>query len=89
MTVPPVNSIDRCRPLKIRKPTAIRNVSTEIAFRISEYRMNGIVRWMRKNSMVSGSLTGESRCPVYFVATAAFGFHTAPMLTSASFLREP
>src|SRR3546814_14564097 len=51
MTVPPVNSIDRWKPRARMKNTAARNVTRLMMFSTSAWRMNGMVRWMRKNSM--------------------------------------
>src|ERR1041384_4659943 len=53
MTVPPVNSSDRFRPLVARKNTAARNVISEITLNTSACRMNGIVRRILKNSISS------------------------------------
>src|SRR5678815_1459292 len=51
MTVPPVNSIEKCSPRVARKKTAARNVSSEMTLNTSACRMNGMSRWMRKNSI--------------------------------------
>ena len=59
------------------------NEIAEIAFSISEYRMNGIVRWILKNSI---------RCPSgygAYLAPAVPGFHTWPTEIEGSFLRVP
>ena len=41
-TVPPLNSIDRCRPLVARKNTAATNVSADTTLKIVAKRMNGM-----------------------------------------------
>jgi hypothetical protein len=51
MTVPPVNSIDRCSPLWNRKNTAATKVSAEITLKTNAWRMKGISLLMRKSSM--------------------------------------
>jgi len=51
MTVPPVNSIDRCSPRVSRKNTASANVAKEMMLNTSACRMNGMSRRRRKNSM--------------------------------------
>ena len=53
MTVPPVNSIEKCRPRVARKKTAARNVTSETTLSTSACRMNGMSRLIRKNSIVS------------------------------------
>src|ERR1700712_2662678 len=50
MTVPPVNSTDRCSPLENRKNTAARNVTSEITLKTSAFSMNGMSRRILKNS---------------------------------------
>src|SRR4051794_11606814 len=60
MTVPPVNSIEKCRPRVARKKTAARNVSNEMTLNTSACRMNGMSRRMRKNSIV-GAVSCEAR----------------------------
>jgi len=51
MTVPPVNSTDRCRPRVSRKNTASAKVMKEIALKINACFMKGMSFLMRKNSM--------------------------------------
>jgi len=51
-TVPPVNSTEKCRPRVIRKKTAAKKVSAEMTLNTSAWRMKGMSRRMRKNSMV-------------------------------------
>src|SRR5678815_5065229 len=55
MTVPPVNSIEKCRPRVARKKTAARNVSSEMTLNTSACRMNGMSLRIRKNSIVVGA----------------------------------
>src|SRR6185295_16135037 len=51
MTVPPVNSIEKCRPRVTRKKTAAKKVSADTMLKINACRMNGMSRRMRKNSI--------------------------------------
>ena len=51
ITVPPVNSIDRCRPRVVRKNTAAAKVMNEIALKTNAWRMNGMSRRILKNSI--------------------------------------
>src|SRR5699024_2940204 len=52
MTVPPVNSIDRLKPRSTMKVMAARKKNTLTRLSTSAWRMNGMVRRVRKNSMV-------------------------------------
>ena len=80
ITVPPVNSIDRFSPRKIRKPTAIRNVMAEAALKYSEYRMNGIVLRIRKNSIVGFRSVGRGQSEAGSALGAGHGGAGAPHL---------
>ena len=53
MTVPPVNSTDKCRPRENRKNTARAKVMKEIALKTNACFMKGMSFLMRKNSMIS------------------------------------
>src|SRR5258708_7254499 len=55
MTVPPVNSTPRCRPLVARKITARTKVINEMMLNTSAWRMNGMSLRIRKNSIFSSS----------------------------------
>src|SRR5262245_54623709 len=46
--------MEKFRPRTARKPTAARKVSSEMTLKTSAYRMNGMVRRILKNSIVSG-----------------------------------
>src|ERR1700760_738048 len=74
MTVPPVNSTDRCSPRWIRKKTAKAKVTKDTAFSTSAWRMNGMVRWIRQNSMMRP----------YLAATALEGLPGFPGLTGVA-----
>src|SRR5690606_32366950 len=63
MTVPPVNSIDRCRPRVNRKNTAARNTTIDTALSIFAWRMKGISFLMRKNSIISSRSGYPWGCP--------------------------
>src|SRR4051812_35877276 len=56
ITVPPVNSTDRCSPRWNRKNTAATKVNAEITLNTSAWRMNGMSFLMRKNSMSAPEL---------------------------------
>ena len=49
---PPVNSIEKFSPRTTRNTTAATNVSNETTLNTSAWRMNGMSRRMRKNSML-------------------------------------
>src|ERR1700710_898932 len=70
MRVAPVNSTERCSPRWIRKNTAKAKVMKDTAFSTSAWRMNGMVRWIRKNSMMRP----------YLAATALEGLAGLPGL---------
>ena len=53
MTVPPVNSMEKCRPFTARNATAAMNVSSEMMLNVSACRMNGMSRRILKNSTVA------------------------------------
>ena len=78
ITVPPVNSIEKCRPRVTRKNTAARKVSNEMTLNTSACRMNGMSRWMRKNSICLSSCSAVQCARVRFMARQAF----APGATS-------
>src|SRR5688572_6935374 len=87
MTVPPVNSTDRCSPRENRKNTASAKVAKEMMFSTNAWRMNGIVLWKRKNSMAG---LGAS----YFASATAgvvsvLGFQIVPIETPLSFFLRP
>ena len=52
MSVPPVNSTDKCRPRENRKNTAAKNVISEIRLNANAFFMNGMSRRILKNSML-------------------------------------
>src|SRR4028118_857772 len=80
MTVPPVNSIEKCRPRVARKNTAARKVTSEITLKISACRMNGMSRRIRKNSILPfGDCFGEA--DQLLAATLGPGFQTCPIDT--------
>ena len=58
------------------------NEIAEIAFSISEYRMNGIVWRILKNSIYCP-------CGYCYLTPAVPGFHTWPTEIEGSFLRVP
>ncbi len=63
MTVPPVNSTEKCSPRVARKNTAAMNVTIDTTLNHSAWRMNGMSRRMRKNSMaVRPDQAAASRC---------------------------
>ena len=70
ITVPPVNSIDRCRPRVARKNTAATKVNAEMALNTSAWRMKGMSLRMRKNSMIFQSfpLSGFPSRPAWQAA---------------------
>ena len=51
MSVPPVNSTDKCKPRLNRKNTAAKKVASEIRLNTIACRMNGMSRRILKNSM--------------------------------------
>src|SRR5258706_7484315 len=51
ITVPPVNSIEKFRPLVARKNTARRNVTSDTTLNASAWRMNGMSLRILKNSI--------------------------------------
>ena len=86
MTVPPVNSTDRCSPRVTRKNTAAAKVRNEMMLNTSAFSMNGMSRRILKNS-TDVSLSGPYSALV--IAPSASGRHTVPMDTVLSFFLRP
>src|SRR5690606_18122889 len=86
ITVPPVNSTDRCSPRWNRKNTASAKVTNEMMFSTSAWRMNGMVLWMRKNSM---ALVLDLYLPSATAVPSVLGRHTVPIDTDLSFFFWP
>src|ERR1043165_7832364 len=59
MTVPPVNSMEKCRPRVTRKNTAAAKVMKEMALKINACFISGRSRLMRKSSMFFSSGLGS------------------------------